>query len=239
MHDVLAITLRAMQHDMAAVERIASNLANQRTTAFKRDLPAAATFAARIDAAQPPPAIDMRPGTLSPTGRPLDVALAGPGWFEVQTANGVAHTRQGEFRRDAQGRLVTPQGHLVLGVGGPIQLEPVDVAIDAQGAIRHAPGAGARPGDPPLAQLKVVQFDPASGARRLGDGLLAFAGEARALSGAEVQVRQGYLENANVDPMQEMVQLVRTVRHFEGLQKVAAGLDELTGNAIRRLGENH
>lgn len=239
MHDVLAITLRAMQHDMAAVERIASNLANQRTTAFKRELPPAVGFADRVGAGQLSAAIDARPGTLSPTGRAHDVALAGPGWFEIQTAAGVAHTRQGEFRLDAQGRLVTPQGHLVLGLGGPIQLEPGAVTISPQGEIRYAPGSGGPAGEHPVAQLKVVHFDAGVPVQRLGGGLLAFAGEPRVLAGAEVDVRQGYLENANVDPMQEMVQLVRTVRHFEGLQKVATGLDELTGSAIRRLGEQH
>ncbi|NOJ99668.1 flagellar hook-basal body protein, partial [Corallococcus coralloides] len=52
-----------------------------------------------------------------------------------------------------------------------------------------------------------------------------------------VQVRQGYLENSNVSSMQEMVHLVQTMRHFESMQKVALGYDEMTGQAIRKLGE--
>jgi flagellar basal-body rod protein FlgF len=62
-------------------------------------------------------------------------------------------------------------------------------------------------------------------------------GEPLPLAAGQVQVRQGFLENANVNSMQEMVQLIQTMRHFESMQKVALGYDDMVGAAIRRLGD--
>ncbi len=54
---------------------------------------------------------------------------------------------------------------------------------------------------------------------------------------ADIQVRQGYLENSNVNAMQEMVQMIQTMRHFESMQKVAISYDDMTGQAVRKLGD--
>lgn len=244
MDAILSTSLQSMQHDMARLDRVAMNLANAQAVGYKREV-AAGAFARLVPAAaaaavEAGVGIDQRPGTLRATGQKLDVALAGPGWFEVQTEHGVAYTRQGQFQLDPQGRLVTARGHLVMGTGGAIQLPHGMPFIDAQGRIFEGGLPGAEPARTdgfPVAQLKVVAADPAAPVRRLGDGLVLLQAEPFELGAGALQVRQGFLENANVNSMQEMVQLMQTMRHFESMQKVALGYDEMLGSVIRRLGD--
>ena len=57
------------------------------------------------------------------------------------------------------------------------------------------------------------------------------------LKDGDIQLKQGFLEGSNVEPRQEMVQLIQTMRHFESMQKVSQGYDDLMGQAIRKLGD--
>lgn len=254
MDHILAVSLATMQHDMQRLDRIALNLANVTTPGYKREVIASRPFVEVLDQAaissQGPLAgttsadaatghvrglLDVRPGTLRMTGEPLDLALAGDGFFEVATAEGMAYTRQGNFSVDARGRLVTAQGHAVMGKNGEIFLATLRPVIDAAGNITE-PLSPSAAGGAPGAQLKVVRFDNPASMQRLGDGLLA-PGAGMLFASDDVQIRQGALENANVSTVQEMVQLMQTMRHFESIQKVATGYDEMLGSAIRKLGE--
>jgi flagellar basal-body rod protein FlgG len=172
---------------------------------------------------------DPRPGTLKATGQPLDIALAGPGYFEVATAEGPAYTRRGDFHLDARGRLMSAQGHAVIGEGGEIELPGADVTVDRTGAVRRD--------DRLLARLRIVRFEDAAHLVSLGEGLFAAGPGARAVPDAQADVRQGFIENANVDSTHEMVQLMQAMRHFESMHRVAQGYDDMLGMAIRRLGD--
>ena len=253
MTSISAITLNALGNDQARIERVATNLANVQTPGYKRELwvehagePSA--FAQAMAALQPGPgddsgaaplagtaplpqavlSRDMRPATLRPTGRALDVALAGVGLFEVATEHGPAYTRRGEFQVDARGRLVTPQGHALLGLAGEITVTSEHLGIDAAGRVLE--------NDKPVAQLRIIEARPEQ-LRALGDGLYAADGAVQELPAAQVSLRQGFLENANVDTAHEMVSLTASVRHFEALLRVVQGRDEMLGTAIRKLGE--
>lgn len=252
MQEILAITLAAMQHDAARLERVSSNLANVTTPGYKREvflqrplavdasglsftravsLAATQTNERRATGALPSFDIvrDMKAGTLRPTRQNLDLALAGPGYFEVATENGPAYTRLGQFQLDARGRLVTPQGHPVMGLNGEILLTDAQPTIDANGNITERGRF--------VAQLKVVGFEQTSGLQASEGGLYVSPAPPRSLRNDEIQVRQGHLENANVNSMAEMVQLMQTMRHFESLQKTVQGYDEMVGSAIRKLGD--
>lgn len=253
MQEVLAITLNSMHHDMARVERISMNLANALTPAYKRDVvsvsassEAVGSFQSMVEAetAQNQATVqqalkvhtDWRPGTLRATKQPLDLALTGTGYFEVQTPEGPAYTRQGDFGVDANGRLVTGQGLPIMGMSGEITLANASPSIDESGRIfdRTIPGVTDQT---PIAQLKIVGIDESQTLQRLGNGLFGVRGDSPALIETITTVRQGYLENSNVSSMQEMVQLIQTMRHFESMQKVALGYDEMIGTAIRKLGD--
>ncbi|GKS87327.1 flagellar hook-basal body protein [Acidovorax sp. SUPP1855] len=261
MQEVLALALQSMHQDMQRLDRIGSNLANALTPGYQREAMASrplgmvgSTFAAMVgnaptapsaagmaSATMPAPALliqtDTRPGSLKSTGQGLDVALAGPGFFEVTTEAGPAYTRQGNFRLDGRGRLVTAQGFPVMGKGGEIYLNGERPFIDGAGNVYESESKSAGANAQPIAQLKVVQAEDPTRLQHKGDGLLAADGAFSVLKDADIQIRQGFLENSNVNSMQEMVQLVQTMRHFESMQKVALGYDEMTGQAIRKLGE--
>lgn len=252
MQDILAITLTALHHDANRLERVSSNLANATTPAYKREVflqrpnaveaqgvsftravTLAATQAGERQAGTSAPTFevlrDMRPGTLHATRQSLDVALTGPGYFEVATENGPAYTRHGQFQLDGRGRLVTLQGHPVMGVNGEILLTDSQPTIAVNGSIAER--------DRSVAQLKIVGFESASSLQALEGGLYASVAPPRILRNDEFQVRQGHLENANVNSMQEMVQLTQTMRHFESLLKTVQGYDEMVASAIRKLGD--
>lgn len=235
---LLSAVLGSMHADMARLERVAMNIANAQTAGYKREVLAAPPFAARVDARGTAMAVltDARAGTLKATGQPLDLALTGPGWFEVATPQGPAYTRQGDFRLDAHGRMVTQQGHPVLGAGGEIVLLQAAPVIDASGRVFESAAAAGRQATP-VAQLRVVRFAPGATSERLGEGLVLPQGEPVAAAEGEVDVRQGFLENSNVSPMHEMVRLLEAMRHLEAMQKVALGYDEMLGTSIRKLGE--
>jgi flagellar basal-body rod protein FlgG len=249
MNEVLAIALRSLQADMARLDQVGMNLANALTPGYKRGIavqgPIGSEFAAYLGGAingsmggAAPSSVvlasDMRAGTFKATGGSLDVALAGRGYFEVITDTGPAYTRQGNFRLDARGRLVTAQGYPVMGTSGEITLNFKEPVIGANGAISTRDSSNDAM---PLAQLKVVEFDPAAELEKLGDGLYAAGPGMKLLNEQDVAVRQGFLENSNVSSAYEMTSMVQAVRHFETMQKVAQSYDELLGTAIRKLGE--
>lgn len=260
MQEVLAIALQSMHADMQKIDRVGSNLANALTTGYQREVLAsqpigvsAQAFSAVVEGMQVPTAeggmvaptmkmpsmlvqTDMRPGTLKSTGQSLDVALDGPGYFEVMTDAGPAYTRQGAFRVDARGRLVTAQGLPVMGNGGEIVLNSDRPFIDAVGNVFES-RTGVAENTTPVAQIKVLQPESTKVMRRLGDGLFSADGSFTAMKDSDIQIRQGFLENSNVSSMQEMVQLMQTMRHFESMQKIALGYDDMTGQAVRKLGE--
>ncbi len=250
MQEILAIALRSMQQDAARLEQIGTNVANVSTPGYKRQ-----TLVARAEGALAPsfaqvmtgvasgaeasaPATplhafdlvrDMSAGTLRPTGRNLDVALQGPGWFEVQGNSGPAYTRQGDFQLDARGRLVTARGEAVQGQGGDILLSSGAFSIDAAGRVVQDGRS--------VDRLRVVSFSKGDAMRPIGGGLFVSEENGQLLGESDVQVRQGFLENANVQHAREMVDLMQTMRHFESIQRAVQGYDDMVGSAIRKLGE--
>lgn len=173
--------------------------------------------------------VDLRPGALRATGGRLDLALEGPGFFCVRTASGEAYTRSGAFRLDAAGTLVTAAGDPVLGEAGPIRVSGSDVAVSGAGEV-VVDGAS-------VARLRLVDFPPGVAVIRLGQGLLGVASPANQLPRAtEARVRQGYLEEANVDALRELAAMISALRAFEASQRAVQAHDETLATAISEVG---
>lgn len=262
MTNILSVALQSMHQDSVRLEKVGMNLANALTIGYKREVVSVqstpysqlgASFTAHVDALSMQAdatggllktQTDLRPGTLKSTGQNLDLALDGDGFFEVSTASGPAYTRQGSFHLDGQGRLVNAQGYPVMGKGGAIFLTAPNPSIDSRGYVFEGPkfgmagvAANRASAQEPIAQLKVMQLEEPQTFQHLGEGLVASESPAGMMNDVDVQIRQGFLENSNVSSMQEMVQLMQTMRHFESMQKVATGYDEMMGTAIRKLGD--
>ena len=246
MQEVMGVMLGALRQDTARVERIGVNLANALTPGYRREIvvaqpsrvEAAGGFARLVAAGQASETgsvqdmqvlRDARPGTLKATGQAWDLALNSDGYFEVTTPEGPAYTRRGQFQVDAQGRLVTAQGWAVMGVDGELRPGTGVPAVLADGRIRV--------GDNTVGRLRIVQFAEPGALRHIDAGYFASEAPGELVSEARSGVRQGYLENANVSHSHEMVELMRTMRHFESMTRVLQGYDDMIGGAIRKLGD--
>lgn len=239
MQAVAAVIVESLALDAARVERVGVNLANALTPGYSREivvgaLRSAPTFAQFLDAdavtaSDPSPSIarDLRPGTLKPTGQPWDLALTSSGYFEVTSPVGPLYTRRGDFTVDAEGRLVSQRGWPVAGAAGEIRPGLDRPSIDGEGVVR----VGARS----VGQIRVVRFQNPQSLRHVEGGY--FTSESPPLADERPAVRQGFLENANVSHSHEMVELMRTMRHFEAMTRLLQGYDELIGHSIRKLGE--
>lgn len=151
-------------------------------------------------------------GAMEPTGNPLDLAIEGRGYFQVQTANGNRFTRDGSFHRSPQGTLVTSANEPVLSAAGqPIALPPGEVSVGADGVLSVAGGA--------VAAVGVFAFPAdvqllAAGANRYGA-----PPDAKPMNSMSAVIHQGALEGANQDGLTGTVELIAMQRQAEMMQK--------------------
>lgn len=242
MSDTMALIEATMRADAEAVRVIGHNIANAQVTGYRRQIPVnsvAETYAAVADetnavvnAAQlaaPATAIqaDVRAGSLRSTDRPLDVALEGAGFFVVQSAEGTLLTRKGEMQVSAQG-VLTVNGSPILGEQGLIEIGTGALVIDGDGTVRVD--------EQVLDRLRVVQVTDENALQYLGNGMFSVASGA-VVSDQQTTMRQGFLEESNISPVGEMVQLMEAMRRFESAQRFARGYDQLMEQAIRELGK--
>ena len=161
--------------------------------------------------------LDMQAGSLEHTGGDLDVGIDGPGFFTVQTKQGAAYTRNGNFQLSPTGQLITATGDAVMGDGGPITV-PADekVTISPDGTI-SAGGAIA-------GKLKVVQFTATADPQSMG-GSYYTAPSSDIVASSGSQVRQGVLEGSNVNPIASVIELINAQRTTEGMRHALSMID--------------
>jgi flagellar basal-body rod protein FlgG len=219
-------------------EVLANNLANVSTAGFKADdLTLVPRQPIGPSAVAGPTAgawavvqwTDFSQGPLRETGRTLDVALNGPGFFVVQTPRGVRYTRAGAFELSADGRLVTRQGFPVLGERGSIVLGSDRVRIGPGGEL-HQDGRR-------LDTLRVVDFPKPYRLLKEGDGLFSVADPAGVPELARgYEVVGGALEGSNVNPVAMMVNMIDLLRRYEAAQRVIQAVDETARWATNEIG---
>ena len=247
MSSVLEITELGMINDIERLNTISNNLANVNTVGYKREIPVTQAFenlltqqaeaaGMRVDNKNigNRPVVtsymDLSSGVFKYTGNSLDVAIEGEGFLEVANANSVFYTRQGNLVLDSGGRLTTAGGYVVNGMAGEVRLTSNAPRIDELGRIWE--------NEIQIGQLKLVNFKNPRQLEKLGSGLyIANQMNTTIMENNEVKIRQGYLEASNVVMMNEMVNMMEVMRHFETSQRVIKGYDELLDNTIRTLGD--
>ena len=176
--------------------------------------------------------ISMQPGELRATGNETDFAIQGRGFFKVELDKGqVGYTRDGEFHTNAERKLVNKQGNPVLGVGGPIVLRPDGghLSMSADGTLVQ--------GDTAIGKLPIYDFKDTDKLRRMGDGMVtAEDTKVQPKPIEKPEIVGGVLEMSNVQPLQEMVNMITVSRAYEANQKVIISNDELMEKAIQSLG---
>jgi flagellar basal body rod protein FlgG len=176
--------------------------------------------------------ISFQNGEVEPTNRELDIALQGEGFFAVQMPDGSrAYTRAGELHVRPDRVLVTSQdGEILSDADVPIKLSPKG------GPLTINPDGKLLQGDIPLGRLQVVKFsDQTKLQARTAGSFIAPAG-LDPIPVDSPQVLQGHLENSNVAPLREMVDLVTISRAYEANQKLIQASDDLLGKVLEKLG---
>lgn len=200
-----------------------NNLANASTTGFRADLSAfqsraveGAGYASRAYATNSTTGWDSTQGTLTTTGRDLDIGIQGPGWIAVQGADGrEAYTRAGDLRIDPSGMLTNSAGHQVLGEGGALSVPPhSSMMIGADGTISIVPLGQGPETTALVGRIKLVN-PPAESLVRGEDGLFRTADGTDAAPDASVRVSSGVLEASNVNIADAMVNMIELARHFD------------------------
>ena len=179
--------------------------------------------------------VDLSQGALVQTGNSLDVAVTGEGWLGYLTADGqTAYGRDGRLSVDAEGQLVNLAGNPVVDEGGaPITL-PQDVGhlvqIAKDGTLTDQTGGILGR----IGLFNVPNFDSAA---PLGNGLFLPNPNANAPTPVEnAQFAQGFIEQSNVQPVVEMIHLMDIQRAYERATHLMSDENELTKQAIQRLG---
>ena len=171
--------------------------------------------------------LDEAQGAITATGNPLDVALEGPGYFKVQTANGVAYTRNGNLQISSSGQLTTATGDPVLGQSGPIGV--------AKGAVTISPDGTVSSGGAISGKLVVVSFRSPTSPVSRGNNYYT-ADEKAEVAATGTSVRQGSIENSNVSSVNGVVELITAQRSAESMRRVLTMLDsEMDKTAVQDL----
>jgi flagellar basal-body rod protein FlgF len=239
-------------------ETVANNLANVNTPGFKRDLLAVregpeieesrqlgglfmTPYHTRAGATPlgvvgtgsltDPVSTDHSQGDVRETGNELDLALVGPGFFQMQTPDGSTfYTRAGQFARDGVGRLVDATGNFLMGDDGPIRVNQGAVTVDPDGAV-YSDGE-------PVDILRVMKFPDDTALKKLGDNAFVAADpNARAdFVDQNTLVQQGAVEGSNVNPNQAMVEMMSAMRSYEAAQRMVQLNDSVLERAVNDLG---
>jgi flagellar basal-body rod protein FlgG len=245
------------------VQVISNNIANMRTTGYKRQraefqdllyeqvrrvgsqtsdqgniLPAGIELGSGVKTVGTPRV--MTQGTLSPTGRDFDVAIRGEGFFKVLLPDGrTAYSRDGSFELDAQGRMVTNQGYVVQ-PGITVPQNASQVTINAMGQVSvMLPG---NTDSTQLGQIELSMFINKAGLQGIGDNLyLETTASGTPQNGTPSadgfgNLQQGNLEQANVEAVSEISDLIAAQRAYEMNAKVITAADQMlsaTSNLMR------
>lgn len=223
MDEMIYLAMTGARQTETAQAINANNLANVSTTGFRADLHAFSSVPVdgpgidtRINAVVDSGGTDFSQGTVTNTGRDLDVAVRGDGFIAVQGPDGnEAYTRAGDFRVEEGGLLTTGAGHLVMGDGGPVAIPPhANLLIGRDGTISIQP-LGQGPETVSIVdRIKLVNPEPGALEKGLG-GLLHLKGGGSADADAEVTLISGSLEQSNVNVAKTLVNMIELARQYE------------------------
>lgn len=218
-----------MRASSARVDRAAVNVANVSTPGFKRQLQSSdqvnGDFATTLSRLR----VDMQAGKLVETGRPLDLAINGSGFFQLKAGDRLVYSRQGNFSLASDGRVITPQGYTLQQTGGG------DLVLDT-GMVKIAADGTILDGDKPLGQIAVYSIRDGASATPLDGSLFTLADDdAEAI--ATPSLRQGAVEASNVSLGDEMISMMGALRGAETGAKLVQVYDDLMGKAISTFGQ--
>ena len=251
------------------MDTIANNIANVNTTGFKRDQQTFGEYLTAVEKEQQvmniprvPASIEsfydmnggdkgfvdsagtytnFEQGSLKATGGKLDVALDGPGFFEVSTPNGIRLTRAGNFTIDGNGQLVNKDGHAVLlenSQDSNISAEERAVKFSGNQTVYISDAGEIFDGETKMGKLSVLNVTNPESLQKIGNNNYDFKPNMapQVVSVASPRMKQGFIETSNVNIIHEMTDMIMAQRVFEGTQKAMKTYDEMADKLINQVG---
>ncbi len=245
----LYIAGTGMLTQMKRMDVTANNIANATTNGYKKDLALTESFGDvllnKINSENNRP-LDQTVGPLNYgihiddvvtvkdqgplefTGEPLDMAIAGEGFFTLETPDGIRYTRNGSFTKDVDGFLVGSDGYRLMGQTGPIQIPQGEVNIDKTGNL-YVNGFY-------IDTISVTAFNQDAVLEKEGNNIYSYAGGPDNIEQFNGQVRQGYLEGSNVDVSEEMVDMIEISRNYTSNQRILRMYDDILSKTVNDVG---
>ena len=216
---------------MAQEERMnltANNMANVSTPGYKKDVPVFEGYLVKQSKTY------FGQGPFELTDRDLDLALHGPGFFQIETPAGVRYTRNGNFKVNSDGQIVTQDGDPLLGAGF-VPEGARKVIVEPEGRVQALNQDGEAV---VIGQIELAEFDDPNMLIKEGyDFYVPKSADFTPAPAENTRLEQGYLEKSNVNPVNEMVQMIELHRVYEALQKIVHTKQEMDEKAIGQLGQ--
>lgn len=238
MENILYIALTRQMAMEQKMDVLANNLANASTLGYKGEQLLFAEYLSEPDENGTTSLVqdvsiirNYGQGPLVQSKNPLDVAIHGKGWFELETDNGRLYTRDGSFRLDPEGQLVNSNGDVVLNDSGePIVFTPLDteIVIAKDGSISTSLG--------PRGSIGVVQFENENLMQKVGGN--AYTTSETPLKAIDVTVVQGMTEQSNVQSVVEVTKMIEALRAYQSAQKLIEAELALQDQTITTLTES-
>lgn len=228
---------------------IANNIANANTPAFKSEALLFATYLHRSLKGMELSFVheaglfrDTSEGSFTGTDNDFDVAIHGDGYFVVETPTATRYTRNGSFTLDASGKIVTHGGYAVLGDNNrpifiPEDATKVEIAEDGTISVeRLGTDRGPLNEEGLIGKLQIVRFENQQELRKLGNGLYGTEQvPERVTDVREASIRQGMIEESNVQPILEMTKMIHTHRAYQSAQRLLNSEHQMEMAAIDKL----
>jgi len=230
-------TADAFNRNCLLLDQVTSNLANAGTTGFKAERMFFQASEGEADGEAvsfysytPFVRTDFTEGVSLKTGNPLDLSIQGDGFFSVETPEGEAYTKKGNFTVNGKGEIVTVTGDPVLGESGRLVIEGQEVSVGADGTITvDGTVAG---------KLKITGFRNEDALERAENCCFRDGGQGDPYRPDDVTVQSGFVEQSNVNVVQHMIEMIDIHRSLESYQKIIQTLadqDKMSTNRIGRL----
>jgi len=223
-----------------SMQAVSANLANASTPGYKRTTNCFEALLKDLNLAGKPergtmaprwprlvgPSLDMRSGPVRRTGRPLDMALKGDGFFVVNTPRGPRYTRKGRIHLDRTGQMVDARGNPFMSDGGTLAVPEgaAEIAVGSDGQVTTDGTV--------LGKLRVVTVPRPDRLVAQGWGLYRNDGPP-ARPALDPQVFQGAIEGSNVRPVQELIGMIGIMRAYEASSRIVKRLDSLNSQLIK------
>ncbi|HLD64648.1 MAG TPA: flagellar hook-basal body complex protein [Pseudomonas sp.] len=236
MTDLIMQLAGVIQRDIDNLNDVSHNVANANSMGYKSArafnvfdpaLPGN-TMSQGLAAVQAQSYIDPTGGALQSTGRVTDLALSGDAWFALQTRDGAMLTRDGRFRVDYAGYLVSDLGDPVMGEDGPIHVAGGALKVDEAGVVQVD--------GKEVGRISVLRVGNSHALQSMGHGLYTSASPL--LPAKDYVLHQGMQERSNAALGNDMVKMMEVTRHVETMQRALSAYDGMLESGINQLGKD-